>query len=89
MVSESTTGAVYNGGVTLLSQRRSEKPRNSNPKIHINDNQNLKAVRLEAFMAAPPSAIVALDTKPQDIQAAHEIRIAIELRNIVPSLPRV
>ncbi|OTA76518.1 hypothetical protein M434DRAFT_38831 [Hypoxylon sp. CO27-5] len=62
MASESTTDAVYNG----------KKPLNSNTTSYINDNRRLKAARLEAFIAAPSSTIVALDIKPQDIQTAHE-----------------
>ncbi|OTA53218.1 hypothetical protein K449DRAFT_440259 [Hypoxylon sp. EC38] len=62
MASGSTTDAVYNG----------KKPLNSSTTSYINDNRRLKAARLEAFMAAPSSTIVALDIKPQDIQTAHE-----------------
>ncbi|KAI1407297.1 hypothetical protein F5Y13DRAFT_195524 [Hypoxylon sp. FL1857] len=73
MASEKTTDAVYNGKTTLS----------------INHNQSLGAARLEAFMTAPPSTILASDLEPQNIQIAHEIRIASELKTIAHSLPRV
>ncbi|KAI0838485.1 hypothetical protein F5Y06DRAFT_303820 [Hypoxylon sp. FL0890] len=79
MASGSTTDAVYNG----------EKSLNSNTKPNTDDNRKFEAVRLAAFMTTPPSAIVASDLKPQDIHAAHRLRIVAELKNIVPSLPRV
>ncbi|KAI1139377.1 hypothetical protein F5Y05DRAFT_412478 [Hypoxylon sp. FL0543] len=79
MPSGSTTDAVYNG----------EKPPNSNTTTpDTGDDENLESVRLAAFMAAPPSTVVASDLTPRDIYEGHKSRIAAELKNIASGLPR-